>query len=123
MAMEKDDKYQGQERRSEPRSIADRYFSVEFSLRNLDHVYQFQIRETSSSGLCVLVKEGSAVLKHLQVGDVLDLKYNPSNLSDEPEHLKTEIKHITRDDWGRFRGHYMVGLSLLGREPRGKQGD
>ena len=88
MAKEKDDKYQGEERRSEPRSVADRYFSVEFSIKNLDHVYQFQIREISSSGLCVLVKEGSAVLDHLQVGDVLNLKYNPSNLTKPPENCR-----------------------------------
>ena len=123
MAKEKDDKYRGQERRSERRSLADRYFSVEFSIENLDPVYQFQIRETSLSGLCVLVKEGSAVLDHLKVGDVLNLKYNPSNLTKQPEHLSTEIKHITKDDRGRFKGHYMVGLALLGKEQSDMQGD
>ena len=123
MAKEKDDNYQGEERRSEPRSVADRYFSVEFSIKNLDHVYQFQIRETSSSGLCVLVKEGSAVLDHLQVGDVLNLKYNPSNLTKPPEHLSTKIKHITRDDLGRFKGHYMVGLALSVKGQPDIQGD
>ena len=123
MAKEKDDKYQGEERRSEPRSVADQYVSVEFSIKNLDHVYQFQIRETSSSGLCVLVKEGSAVLDYLQVGDVLNLQYNPSNLTKQPEYLSTEIKHITKDDRGRFRGHYMVGLALLVKERSDMQGD
>jgi hypothetical protein len=32
--------------------------------------------------------------------------------------LKTEIKHITKDDEGRFRGLYLVGLSILeGQNP------
>ena len=61
----------------------------------------------------VLVKEASPILKHLEVGDILELKYYPMQLGGQPEFLKTEIKHITKDDKGQFKGHYMVGLSTL----------
>ena len=100
-------------RRSEPRSTVDQYSSVEFSIDGLAHVYQFKIWNTSLSGMGVLVKEASPILKHLEVGDILELKYYPMQLGGQPEFLKTEIKHITKDDKGQFKGHYMVGLSTL----------
>ena len=103
------------EKRSEPRKILDQYHSVEFSISNLDPVYQFKIRDVSPSGMGVLVKENSAVLKRLEVGDVLDMKYNPMISSDSPEYLRTEIRHITKLDYGRYEGHYLIGLLILKR--------
>jgi len=101
------------ERRSEPRSIIDRYYSVEFSIRDSAYVYQFKIWDISPKGICVLVKEDSDLLNHLKVGDILDLKYYTTDSSKPTEYLKTEIKHITKDDTGRFKELYLVGLSIL----------
>ena len=101
------------ERRSEPRSIIDRYYRVEFSIRDSAYVYQFKIWDISPKGICVLVKEDSDLLNHLKVGDILDLKYYTTESSKPTECLKTEIKHITKDDTGRFKGLYLVGLSIL----------
>ena len=100
------------ERRSEPRSIIDRYYSVEFSIRDSAYVYQFKIWDISPKGICVLVKEDSDLLNHLKVGDILDLKYYTTDSSKPTEYLKTEIKHITKDDTGRFKELYLVGLSI-----------
>ena len=104
------------ERRSEPRSIIDRYYSVEFSLSGCSFVYQFKIWNISTKGICVLVKEDSDLLNHLKVGDILNLKYYTTDSSKPIEFLKTEIKHITRDEQGRFKGVYLVGLSILGNQ-------
>lgn len=101
------------ERRSEPRSIVDKYYSVEFSLGDMAFVYQFKIWDLSSKGLSVLVKEGSDLLKHLKVGEVLRLKYYTTDSSKPTEYLKTEIRHITKDESARFKGHYLVGLLIL----------
>ena len=86
------------ERRSEPRSIIDRYYSVEFSLSGCSFVYQFKIWNISTKGICVLVKEGSDLLNYVKVGDVVKLRYYPTDASRPSELLKTEIKHITRDE-------------------------
>ena len=102
------------ERRSEPRSIIDQYYSVEFSLRGCSFVYQFKIWNISSKGICVLVKEDSDLLNHVKVGDILNLKYYTTDSSKPIEFLKTEIKHITKDEQGRFKGAYLVGLAILG---------
>lgn len=101
------------EKRSESRSMIDRYYSVEFSIRDSAYVYQFKIWDISLKGMCVLVKEDSDLLKHLRVGDILDLKYYTTDSSKPTEYLKTEIKHITKDETGRFKGLFLVGLSIL----------
>ena len=102
------------EKRSEPRDIIDKFYSVEFALKGIDFVYQFKIWNISSKGMCVLIKEDSDVLKHLKAGDIVDMKYYTSDSLAPTEHLQTEIKHITKDEEGRFRGHCLVGLSILG---------
>ncbi|KPK31360.1 MAG: hypothetical protein AMK69_00440 [Nitrospira bacterium SG8_3] len=104
------------EKRSEPRDIVDKFYSVEFSLKGIDFVYQFKIWNMSSKGMCVLIKEDSAVLKHLKAGDVMDMKYYSSDALSPTEHLQTEIRHITKDEEGRFKGHVLVGLSILGNK-------
>ena len=101
------------EKRSEPRSIIDQYHSVEFSLRDCAFTYQFKIWDISSKGICVLVKEDSDLLNYLKVGDILNLKYYANNSSKPIEYLKTEIRHITKDEKGRFKGLYLVGLSIV----------
>ena len=104
------------ERRSEPRSTIDRYYSVEFSLSGCSFVYQFRIWNISTKGMCVLVKEDSDLLNHVKVGDILNLKYYTTDSSKPIEFLKTEIKHITKDEQGRFKGVYLVGLAILGNQ-------
>lgn len=112
MGKKNDTEYMGDERRSERRSIDARYSSVEFSTTDLNFLYQFKIRDTSASGMSILVKEDSDVLKHVAVGDILDMKYYLEDSTDVPVHLKTEIKHITKDVPKRFEGHYLIGLSI-----------
>lgn len=104
------------ERRSEPRSIIDQYYSVEFSIRECPFTYQFKIWDISPRGICTLVKEDSDLLNYLKVGDILNLKYYTTDSSKPIEFFKTEIRHITKDDTGRFKGLYLVGLSILGKE-------
>jgi len=101
------------ERRSEARTKVDQYYSVEFFVPDAEYIYQFKIWNLSSQGLCVAVKEGSNLLKHLQVGAVLNMKYYPTDLSSPAADLKTEIKHMTKQEEGRFSGHVLVGLLIL----------
>lgn len=104
-------------RRAEPRSVVDQYHSVEFSAGDLEYSYHFKIWNLSLKGMCVLVKENSAILAHLKVGDVFNLKYYTEKPSyGQEEQFKTEIKHISKDEEGRFKGHYLVGLSILEKE-------
>jgi hypothetical protein len=103
----------GREKRYEHRKILNQYFSVEFSISKMLPVYQFKVRDISPSGIGILVNESSAVLEHIKVNDVLEMKYNPKDSSNLPEYLKTEIRHITKLDEGKYKGHYLVGMLML----------
>jgi len=85
------------ERRSEARARIDEYYSVEFFVPGSAFIYQFRIWNLSSHGICLVVKASSDVLKHLK-------------------DLKTKIKHITKQEEGRFTGHALVGLFTLKKQ-------
>ncbi len=101
------------EKRSEPRTILDKYYSVQFMLNDVSPNYVFKLRDISSKGLCILVKEDSAVLKHLKAGDILTMEYKPPELTGSSKILKTQIGHISKSKEGRFTGHYLIGLSII----------
>ncbi|MFO7553905.1 MAG: hypothetical protein R6W88_01760 [Desulfobacterales bacterium] len=103
------------DRRLETRTILDRYYSVEFQLEETGNVYQFKLRDMSSNGLGILVNKGSAVLKHLKVGDTLNMKYIPPESVGLSESLKTQIAHITHKDEGPFKGHFIIGFFIIER--------
>lgn len=104
-----------EEKRSEPRVILDQYYSVEFALPETGNIYKFKLRDLSSNGLCVLVNETSVVLRHLKVGETLDMTYYPPEPSAPVESLKTKIRHITKNEQAPFKGHYSVGLSIISK--------
>lgn len=90
----------------------EQYHSVEFSIKGMEIPYQFKIWNTASMPMCVLVKENSAILPRLAVGDTLDLKLYSGESGDSTHSLKATIRHITKDQ-GRFKGHYIVALEIL----------
>ena len=101
------------ERRSEERNITDLYYSVEFSIKGLNYIYQFKLRDISQKGMCIIVKENSPVLQHIKVDDLLDMKYYSVETADKTDTIITKIKHITKHAHGRFQGHSLVGLEIL----------
>jgi hypothetical protein len=105
-----------EERRSEPRIVLDQYYSVEFQLKDTGNVYKFKLRDISSNGLGILANADSAVLKHLKVGDSLDMKYYPSEASEPTESLKTRIMHITPKKNPPFKGHFIIGLLITEKQ-------
>lgn len=101
------------ERRSEKRNAAERYYSVQFTTQSLSSHYQFKIWNISTSGMCILVKEDSEVLNHISVGDQLEMTYFITDSQGASDRLTTQIKHITPNKEGRFKGHCLVGLAIL----------
>jgi hypothetical protein len=99
--------------RSEPRTRINEVHAVEFSCSGVPFTYEFKIWNLSSKGMCILVRDDSEVLKHMTVGDVFEMKYYTTDTSSRWECLKTEIKHITEDEGGRFKNHRLVGLQIL----------
>jgi hypothetical protein len=101
------------ERRSDPRSIIDDYFSVNFSVEGAPFVFQFLIWDMSPKGMSLVVREDSEAMRYFKVGKVFNMKYYKTNSSEPPRYLKTSIRHISRDENERFKGHYLVGISIV----------
>ncbi len=99
--------------RSEPINFMDKYFSVQFSLNDMGASYIFKLRNISLNGVCILVKEDSAVLKHLKIGDMLDMKYNLRRSQGSTKPLKTLIRGISKNPKNLFMGHSLVELSII----------
>jgi len=97
--------------RSELRTILDKYYSVQFSLRKMDPVYLFKLRNISDNGLCILVKQDSSVFRQLKEGDILDMEYNPKEFSGPTKLFKTQIK--SKNGYDRFKGHSLVELFII----------
>mgnify|MGYP001814472420 CR=1 FL=1 len=101
------------DRRTAERKPPEKYYSVQFSVKDIGFFYQFKIWNVSSKGMCILVGEDSSVVAHLHVGDIIKMQYYLSESVGSTEEFETEIRHITKNDQGRFKGHYLVGLAIM----------
>jgi len=99
------------EYRSEAKSILDEFYSVQFFLNGKGIFYQFKLRNTSSNGPCILVRKDSPVFTELQVGDILDMKYNNPESLDASRIFKTQITSKIPHD--SYTGHSIVELSII----------
>ena len=99
------------EYRSEAKTILDEFYSVQFFLKGKGIFYQFKLRNTSSNRPCILVKKDSIVFTELQVGDILDMKYNNPESLDASRLFKTQITSKNSHDC--YTGHSMVELSII----------
>ncbi len=97
--------------KDESRSILDKYYSVQFSLSKMDPVYLFKLRDFPLNGPCILVKQDSSAFKQLNVGDILNMEYNPTESSGPTKLLKTHI--TSKNCYDRFKGHSLVELTII----------
>ena len=76
--------------------------------------YQVRIWDYGSGYMSILLKEGSIALPLLKVGDTLDSKYYSIDSVYPSENMRTVISHITKKNNGRLKGHYLIGLKIVG---------
>ena len=99
------------DRRAETRQPTKKFHSVEMKLGALP-IYLFKLKDATAQGACFLVKEGSAILKHLQVGQMLNMRFHLEDESEPAEIFQSEIKHITKSLGKSYKGHYLVGIMI-----------
>ena len=85
---------------------AKKYYSVEFSVSGSYFLHQFKIRKLPASSIDLL-----------KVGDIITMKYYPENAFLPADLMDTEIRSITKENQGRFNGHYFIGLGPLDQPP------
>jgi len=92
---------------------ANQYDNVEISIGGMAPTYVFKLRDISPIGMGVLVKEGSDLLNQIEMGQIVNMRYNLAQRTDLSRCYETVIDQITKDSQGRFKGHLIVGLSVL----------
>ncbi len=96
-----------------PEMEPNRYYSVEFAISGHDILYQFKLWNDASNALFVLIKEESALIEQLKPGNVFTGKYYSNDSHNPIEFWKTEVRSISKDKKGRFKGHYLVDLGIV----------
>ena len=96
--------------------LSNEFHSVEFLSPEIQILYQFKLWNSESEPLFVLVKKESDIIGFLKTGNVFKMKYYSSDSKCPTKYLPTQIEDITKEDQGRFKGHYLVRLSILPSE-------
>lgn len=91
----------------------DAFYSLEFAIKGLSESYQFKIWNIASTCLWILVKENSDLLTQIKEGDIFDIKCYSTDSADPLQYYRSVIRQITKNEHGRIRGHYLVGMEIL----------
>ncbi len=102
------------EKRAVIRTPALSTYTAEVKLRAVP-IHQLKLRDTSRHGACLLIKKDSAIIKHLAIGQTLNILFHSVERSNPTGKFKTMVRHITEGKPGRFSGHYLVGVKIIER--------
>ena len=100
------------EKRSEPRRAKLRNYRIEIKFVGKP-IYQFRVINVTAKGAGLLIKDDSAFLKMIKVGQIVEADFISPEGTDPSGLYKAEIKHITKLDMQEHKGHQLVGLSIL----------
>ena len=101
------------ERRAEPRSTKLPTHRVEIKFPSVP-VYQLKVRDVSPNGAGIIVRADSKFLTLVQIGQELNVNFlAPADHATLSGHYRLRIEHISELEAGRFKGHHVVGISIL----------
>jgi hypothetical protein len=100
------------EKRSEPRRAKLRNYRIEIKFVGKP-IYQFRVINVTSKSAGLLIKDNSAFLEMIEVGQILEAYFISPEGMDPSGLYKVEIKHITKLDKQEHRGHHIIGLLIL----------
>ncbi len=75
--------------------------------------YQFRLREINDNQGCFFISENSSILKILDTGSILDMKYWTADKTRTVKYVTAKINGIAKQSHEPFKGHYKVGLSIM----------
>lgn len=100
------------EKRSQSRRAKLRNYRIEIKFVGKP-IYQFRVINVTGEGAGLLIKDDSAFLKMIEVGQIVEADFISPKGTAPSGFYKAEIKHITKLDTQEHRGHHLVGLSIL----------
>jgi hypothetical protein len=100
------------EKRSEPRRTKLSNYRIEIKFVGKP-IYQFRVINVTAKGAGLLIKDDSAFLKMIEVGQIVEADFISPEGKAPSGLYKAEIKHITKLDKQEHIGHHLVGLLIL----------
>jgi hypothetical protein len=100
------------EKRSEPRQAKLRHYRSEIKFVG-EPIYQFRVINVTTKGAGILINDDSAFLNMIEVGQIVDVNFISPEGSNPSGMYTAEIKHITKLDKQKHKGHRLVGVSIL----------
>jgi hypothetical protein len=103
----------GIERRREERAISLSQHMAEFTFKD-SPTYQLKLQDVSPSGAGIIVRPDSKFLTMVTVGQELNLRLLAPHTSEMATGDYTaKVEHVSELREGRYKGHFVVGLSTL----------
>ena len=99
-------------KRAEPRSATLRNYRIEIKLVG-EPVYQFRVINVSTKGAGILIKDDSAFLNLIEVGQIVDVDFISPEGSSPSGMYTVEIKHLTKFNKKERQVQRLVGISML----------
>ncbi len=100
------------EKRSESRRAKLRNYRIEIKFVGKP-IYQFRVIDVTNKGVGLLIKDDSAFLAMIKVGQIIEVDFISPEGTEPSGMFQTEIKHISKLDQQKYKGHRLVGLSIL----------
>jgi hypothetical protein len=100
------------EKRSKPRRAKLRKYRIEIKLVGRP-IYQFRVINVTTKGAGLLIKDDSAFLQMIEVGQIVEADFISPEGTAPSGLYEAEIKHITKLNKQEHRGHHLIGLSIL----------
>lgn len=99
-------------KRSEHRRATSRDYRMEIKFVG-EPIYQFRLINVTNEGAGILIKDDSAFLNMIEVGQIEDVTFKSPKGSNPSGIYKIQIKHISKLDEKIYKGHLLVGISML----------
>jgi hypothetical protein len=100
------------EKRSKTRRAKLRNYRIEIKLVGRP-IYQFRVINVTTKGAGLLIKDDSAFLQMIEVGQIVEADFISPEGTAPSGLYEAEIKHVTKLDMQEYRGHQLIGLSIL----------
>jgi hypothetical protein len=92
---------------------ADSYYRAEIKLSPCDLPYQFKLRDLNEAAACFIVNKDSSFLDTFKIGTEVQMKCWTNARMQTIKYFKAKISNITKQEEKPFKGHCMVGLTLM----------
>jgi len=100
------------ENRTEPRRAKLRNHRIEIQFVG-EPIYQFRVVDVTSKGAGILIKADSVFLNMIEKDQIIEVNLISPQGTNPSGFYSAKISHITSPNKQEFKGHRLVGISIL----------